>query len=96
MSIRNSLVLGTCLISSVYLISFEGDILQYEVYEIYGTNIEKVTVYQALTDLIFSNLTFIIVTQKLVPKELVNKKRHSVRIFYLERAVSNHLERKIL
>lgn len=93
MSIRNSLVLGTCLISSVYLISFEGDILQYEVY---GTNIEKVTVYQALTDLIFSNLTFIIVTQKLVPKELVNKKRHSVRIFYLERAVSNHLERKIL
>jgi len=93
MSIRNSLVLGTCLISSVYLISFEGDILQYE---IYGTNIEKVTVYQALTDLIFSNLTFIIVTQKLVPKELVNKKRHSVRIFYLERAVSNHLERKIL
>lgn len=93
MSIRNSLVLGTCLISSVYLISFEGDILQYE---IYGTNIEKVTVYQALTDLIFSNLTFIIVTQKLVPKELVNKKRHSVRIFYLKRAVSNHLERKIL
>lgn len=93
MSIRNSLVLGTCLISSVYLISFGGDILQYEVY---GTNIEKVTVYQALTDLIFSNLTFIIVTQKLVPKELVNKKRHSVRIFYLERAVSNHLERKIL
>lgn len=91
MSIRNSLVLGTCLIG--YLIPFEGDILQYE---IYGTNIQKVTVYQALIDLIFSNLTFIVVTQQLVLKELVNRKRHDVRNFYLKRTVSNHLERKVL
>lgn len=68
-----------------YLIPFEDDILQYE---IYGTNIEKVTVYQALIDLIFSNLTFIVVTQQLVLKELVNRKRHDVRNFYLKRAVS--------